>query len=386
MDVQQVRLGDVLELQRRKIQVAASDEYMEVGLRSFGKGIFHKPVVTGADLGDKKVYRIEPGDLVISNVFAWEGALAVASDSERGRIGSHRFMTWTPRGTGRVHLRYLWHYFLSDSGLLHLRRASPGSAGRNRTLGIAAFENIAIPLPSLPEQKRIADRLDRIHARQGNLLRPGKAIVPAVFRGALSKLLDRADKYWTVGEEIQVMGGGTPSKTNPDYWHGDIPWVTPTDLGRLRSRTISTTERTLSASGLERGGARLIPPNSVIMSSRAPIGHLATNCVSAATNQGCKSFVPQVDVTPEYLYFAVLSVMDEIKRRGSGTTFSEVSASKLLGLRIPAVESGAQQEVAARLARTQDAMWQITALQMQSSSLSSALLPAARNEEFTHLI
>ena len=75
----------------------ATEEYVEVGLRSFGRGVFHKPAVPGVQLGNKKVYRIEPGDLVISNVFAWEGALAVASDSERGLIGSHRFMTWTPR-------------------------------------------------------------------------------------------------------------------------------------------------------------------------------------------------------------------------------------------------------------------------------------------------
>jgi type I restriction enzyme S subunit len=121
------------------------------------------------------------------------------------------------------------------------------------------------------------------------------------------------------------------------------------------------------------------------MSSRAPIGHLAINRVSAATNQGCKSFVPKVQTYPEYLYFAVLSVMGEIKRRGSGTTFSEVSASKLLGLRIPAAEIHAQQEVADHLARVQDATWRIAALQTKFSSLSSALLPAARNEEFTQL-
>ncbi len=95
MAVQQVRLGEVLKLQRRKVTLGSAEEYVEVGLRSFGKGVFHKTAVTGAQLGNKKVYRIEPGDLVISNVFAWEGALAVASESERGLIGSHRFMTWT---------------------------------------------------------------------------------------------------------------------------------------------------------------------------------------------------------------------------------------------------------------------------------------------------
>lgn len=385
MVVQQVRLGDVLELQRRKVALGAAEEYVEVGLRSFGKGVFHKPAVTGAELGIKKVYRIEPGDLVISNVFAWEGALAVGSESERGLIGSHRFMTWTPRRDAQVDVRYLWHYFLSEPGLLQLRRASPGSAGRNRTLGIAAFENVTIPLPALSEQRRIADRLDGIRTRQDKLARSARSSVSAVFNGTLFRMFEGANRYWTVGEEIRVMGGGTPTKTNADYWGGDIPWVTPTDLGRLRSRTVDTTARTLSEPGLGRGGARLIPSNSVIMSSRAPIGHLAINRYSAATNQGCKSFVPQIQTYPEYLYFAVLSVMGEIKRRGSGTTFSEVSASKLMGLRMPAAEIHAQQEIADHLARVQDATWRIAALHTGFLTLSSALLPAARNEEFTQL-
>ena len=158
-----VRVGDVLSLERRVVQVDPSAIYGEIGIRSFGKGIFHKEPVSGLDLGNKRVFRIEPGDLVISNVFAWEGAIAVASDAEEAKIGSHRFMTFAPRNN-RIDTSWASWFFRSEPGLKLIRQASPGSAGRNRTLAIGRFENLEIPLPSLDKQRRVALLLDKAHA------------------------------------------------------------------------------------------------------------------------------------------------------------------------------------------------------------------------------
>lgn len=155
------RLGELLRLARRPVDVDASGEYREIGVRSFGRGIFHKPPVAGAEIGTKRVFEINAGDLVVSNVFAWEGAVAVATEIDEGRIGSHRFMTWVPESE-RVDVRYLWHYFTSDVGVALLRQASPGSAGRNKTLSIKAFENLPVPLPSRAEQLAIVESLDRL--------------------------------------------------------------------------------------------------------------------------------------------------------------------------------------------------------------------------------
>lgn len=161
MRVERVRVGDVLALQRRAVDVDPLAGYVEIGVRSFGKGIFHKEPLTGADLGAKRVFRIEPGDLVISNVFAWEGAVALATQAERGTIGSHRFMTFTPASDAIDSAWASW-FFRSEPGLERIRKASPGSAGRNRTLAIARFENLVIPLPPIEEQRRVAAHLDRL--------------------------------------------------------------------------------------------------------------------------------------------------------------------------------------------------------------------------------
>lgn len=154
------RVGEILELQRRQVLVDPTAEYYEIGIRSFGRGVFHKPPIRGIDLGNKRVFEIRPGDLLLSNVFAWEGAVALATEADRGRIGSHRFMTYTPRDEA-TDTSYLRYYFVSERGVEQLGLASPGSAGRNRTLAVERFEAIEVPLPHIDEQRRIASQLDR---------------------------------------------------------------------------------------------------------------------------------------------------------------------------------------------------------------------------------
>lgn len=163
-----VRVGDALKLERRRIDVDPLKSYHQIGIRSFGKGIFHKEAVSGAALGNKRMFGIVPGDLVLNNVFAWEGAVAIASASEAGTCGSHRFLTYVAR-VDDVELNYLRYLFTSELGLELLRQASPGSAGRNRTLAIERFENLLIPLPTLVEQRRIVARLDAVVARASRL-------------------------------------------------------------------------------------------------------------------------------------------------------------------------------------------------------------------------
>lgn len=161
MKIERVRVGDALALQRRSVTVSPDAEYEEIGIRSFGRGIFHKEPISGLDLGGKRVFRIEPKDLVISNVFAWEGAIGVASDAEIGKIGSHRFMTFVPRDE-LIDTAWASWFFLSEGGLELIRRASPGSAGRNRTLAIERFEALEIPLPPITEQLRVSHQLGHL--------------------------------------------------------------------------------------------------------------------------------------------------------------------------------------------------------------------------------
>lgn len=203
MSIREARVGDILTLQRRPVVLEPFKAYQEIGIRSFGKGIFHKEPVSGDQLGDKRVFEVRPGELVLSNVFAWEGAIAVSSESDLGLIGSHRFLTYGASAY-EADVSYLRFYFLSRPGLRLIRFASPGAAGRNKTLGIKAFENLRIPLPPVGEQRRIARRLERFQEeRKINLERSVRA--NQLVRALHESLFQASGPVVRVGEYLRLV-------------------------------------------------------------------------------------------------------------------------------------------------------------------------------------
>lgn len=176
-------MAEVAPLVRREIAIELEGSYPELGIRSFGKGTFHKPPLSGADVGTKRLFSIEPGDLLFSNVFAWEGAIAVVQAEDAGRFGSHRFITCRvdPDITSPEFLRY---YFLTDAGLEKIGEASPGGAGRNRTLGLDKLMAIQVPIPS-PATQRTFDILQTkvaaLKARHATIRQANDALIPATL-------------------------------------------------------------------------------------------------------------------------------------------------------------------------------------------------------------
>jgi type I restriction enzyme, S subunit len=159
--VERVRVGEVLSLERREVPIDPEHEYQLVGVYSFGKGIFHRDPKPGAELGDYRFFRIEPGDLVLSNIQAWEGAIAFATAADDGTIGTHRFLSYVAVDD-RIDTNWARWFFLSEPGMEGIRRAAPGTAVRNRTLAVKRFEDLMIPLPPIDVQRRVATRLDRV--------------------------------------------------------------------------------------------------------------------------------------------------------------------------------------------------------------------------------
>lgn len=159
MTVDRVRVGDVLRLDRRPVQPDPTQEYTTIGIRSFGKGIFHYEPSLGSELGKLRFFELQPDCLAISNIKGWEGAIAVSAKSDEGCLASSRFLTYVPIG-GRIDVQWARWFFLSDEGINLIQRASPGSADRNRTLAIERFEALEIPLPPVDEQRRVARYLD----------------------------------------------------------------------------------------------------------------------------------------------------------------------------------------------------------------------------------
>ncbi len=137
-----------------------------------------------------------------------------------------------------------------------------------------------------------------------------------------------------IGEIADVVGGSTPPTKDPSNFNGDIPWLTPKDLAGSHDRYISRGERNLSRKGLERCSAKLLPPGTVLVTSRAPIGYVAIAKNPIATNQGFRSLIPKPGIDSEFLYYWIKANVEELRRHASGSTFQELTGSAFAQLRI----------------------------------------------------
>lgn len=154
-------LAEVAPLTRRPAAVVQGENYPQIAVRSFGRGTFNKPELEGDDITWEKPFRVEGGDILISNIKAWEGAIAVVGEEDHGRFASHRYLTCVANPSIAT-AKYVCYYLLTPEGLQHVGEASPGSADRNRTLGAKALQAIPVPVPSLEQQRWFEGLLQRV--------------------------------------------------------------------------------------------------------------------------------------------------------------------------------------------------------------------------------
>jgi len=154
-----------------------------------------------------------------------------------------------------------------------------------------------------------------------------------------------------------VRSGGTPNTAQARFWDGDILWCTPTDITGLHGRKyLEDTARKITTLGLRSSSAEIIPPQSVVMTSRATIGECAINRVSLATNQGFKNFIPHDDVEVEFLYYLLLTQRQGFVSLCGGSTFLEIGKRQLASYTVSFPPSKAEQEAIAEALSDADAL------------------------------
>lgn len=139
----------------------------------------------------------------------------------------------------------------------------------------------------------------------------------------------------TVGEVAEVVGGGTPKTSVDEYWDGEFGWLTPKDLRGYGARHISAGERSITRLGLENSSARLLPPGTVLVSSRAPIGYVALAGAELSTNQGFKSLVLKPGHLPEFYYYVMTTKKSAMEAVAGGSTFKEISGRVMKTISVP---------------------------------------------------
>jgi len=135
-----------------------------------------------------------------------------------------------------------------------------------------------------------------------------------------------------LGDVCDIIGGSTPSTKNKEFWGGEIPFATPTDITNLQGREISDTKQSITPKGLSSCGAHLLPTGSILLTSRATLGACAVNAKPMATNQRFASLVCKEKAHNWFIFYKMISLQREMDRQGSGNTFKEISKRNIRSL------------------------------------------------------
>ena len=245
-------------------------------------------------------------------------------------------------------------YFLSHPDTVS-KMMSDAKGTTQKFVGLGYLRNFPISVPPLAEQERIVAKLDAAFAEIDKAI--SKEEVNEMENEKLrAKILSNFlhHKDWDkfkLNEICLIKNGGTPKTKIESYWGGDIKWLTPKDMGKINGKFASDSERKISNDGLKNSSAKLIPSESLILSCRAPIGHVFINKVEMSFNQGCKGLVINENekVNVEYLYYFLLSSKKLLNDLGTGTTFKEISSKVLGNVEIALPVFHKQEEIIAKL-------------------------------------
>jgi type I restriction enzyme S subunit len=177
-----------------------------------------------------------------------------------------------------------------------------------------------------------------------------------------------------LGNVCDVIGGSTPSTKNKEYWGGDIPFATPTDITSLQGREISDTKQSITSAGLFSCGSRLLPVGSILLTSRATLGACAINTKPMATNQGFASLFCNERTYNWFIFYKMIALQRELDRLGSGSTFKEISKSNVRSLIFPLPPLPEQKKIAEILTTMDDGIEKTTQIIAKTKELKKGLM------------
>jgi len=182
-------MAEVAPLVRREVAIDPDASYTEVGIRSFFKGTFHRRTMQGADYSWQNLFAIREGDLIFSNIMAWEQAIAIAKPEDDGCVGNHRMLTCEV-DVDKAVASFLYYYFTTTEGFAKIDAASPGTAARNKTLKAPDLMAIEVPIPPLATQRTfdaLQAKVAALKARHATIRQANEALIPAMLERVFSE-------------------------------------------------------------------------------------------------------------------------------------------------------------------------------------------------------
>lgn len=348
-------LGSFVKRANSPVAVEPDTIYREIGVRSHGKGIFHKEPVTGKSLGNKRVFWIHPRAFVVNIVFGWEQAVALTSAAEEGFIASHRFPMYVPV-ENKTDLNFLLRFFLRKRGKYLLELASPGGAGRNKTLGQNEFAQLDVTLPSLPEQKKITAFLEAVDGKIAVLSQQHK-LLQVYKRGMMQKIFSQELRFkaddgsdypdWKercLGEiSSRINSGGTPSSEISRYWGGNCPWISGADFD---NNSIKEVRRFVTDEGIKESSTFVASKGDLLLVTRTGVGKIAIAPLDVAVSQDITAMSFRACMDERFVYYYFQHFKKSLLKTNQGTSINGIVRRDLLKVAIAVPEEKEQQKIA----------------------------------------
>ena len=278
------------------------------------------------------------------------------------------------------HVGFSGYLFKSDDLRVKIQREAQGS----KVLSISATRlvNIKISIPSKPEQTKIADfltaiddRISQLSQKCDGLAQYKKGVMQKIFSQEL-RFKDekgRAFPAWEekrLGDVADIIGGGTPDTSVKEYWNGNIPWFTPTEI---KYKFAGDSVRAITDMGLKNSSAKKLPTGTLLFTSRATVGYVSISLKECTTNQGFQSFVVNSENNNEFIYYWILNNRNLFIEKSSGSTFIEISKKEIEKISIQKPSLKEQEKIAGFLSAVDEkishAQAQLAALKQYKQGL-----------------
>ena len=350
------KLGEVLSISSMSVIPQAGITYKLYSLPSFDDG--QEPETAGSETIQSNKYVVPTRCILFNKLNVRFKRIWRINNNIPNKLCSTEFL---PLVINEDLIDYQYCYYLLASDYLtnYLCGINSNTSGSHKRINPDILLSVDVALPTLNEQKRIGSMLANLdrkieinRAINHNLEALAKQLYDYWFvqfdfpdengkpykssGGNMAwneKLKRDIPSSWavkTIDDVVEVYNGATPSTSDEENYGGDVVWITPKDLSNQQQKFIYQGERNISNKGYESCSTHLLPSNTVLMSSRAPIGLLAIAKTELCTNQGFKSLVPKNDNEATYLYYYIQAHIKQIEQLGTGTTFKEVSREDIL--------------------------------------------------------
>ena len=335
------------------------DKLIAINTSDVENGIMHDGTLTAIeDLKGQFKKTVQKGDILFSEIRPANRRFAlVTKDDCADYVVSTKLMVLR-KYNNEVDLRYFYYCLTNQPFLDMLQRKAENRIGSFPQITFDLLSEYAFPVPSLSEQEKIANIIfsldhkielnkqinDNLEAMAKQLYDywfvqfdfPNEEGKPYKSSGGAMVYNERLKREVPIGWEVEnlidfaeIKNGATPSTANEANYGGDIVWITPKDLSDQQSKFVYQGERNITEQGFDSCSTSILPTNSVLMSSRAPIGLVSIAKHEVCTNQGFKSFIPKSISDSIYLYYYIKHNIKQIEQLGTGTTFKEVSRDDL---------------------------------------------------------